>query len=169
MSDIMVYEAIEADKLPKKRSCLYNRKYSSDCNSQTHAGMYKIWRAIRNRCYNPNQKGYKNYGGRGIYMSADWLSFERFVKDMGPRPLGASIERIDNNGPYRAGNCYWCSSPRQQSLNRRCTIWVSYDGETRALPDWADRLGISRQALYRRIVVKKMTMAEALSTEEAFD
>lgn len=79
---------------------------------------YISWRAMRSRCYNPSLKCFSRYGGRGIQVCARWSRFENFLADMGERPPGKTIDRIDLNGHYMPSNCRWVT-PQQNSWNRR--------------------------------------------------
>lgn len=79
---------------------------------------YISWRAMVQRCTDPRTIGWKNYGGRGIKVCDRWRSFENFLKDMGNRPQGTWIDRINNEGNYEPGNCRWVT-PKSQAQNRR--------------------------------------------------
>ena len=91
-------------------------------HGQIHTRTYISWGGMKQRCINPKATGYKNYGGRGITICERWLGcggFIHFLKDMGERPEGKSIDRIDNDGNYEPSNCQWATKEEQQNNKRR--------------------------------------------------
>jgi hypothetical protein len=102
------------------------------------------------RCERPQNSSFVRYGGRGIRVCERWLSFENFLADMGERPLGTSIDRIDNSKGYDPGNCRWATQA-QQATNKRSNRYLVAFGERLTLGEWARRVGISQQKLAQRI------------------
>jgi hypothetical protein len=124
---------------------------------------YTTYHSMLERCYNRKQKYYKNYGGRGIKVCARWRkSFENFLSDMGRRPPGLTLNRIDNDGDYTPKNCNWATR-KEQTRNSRTARFIEYGGERRTVSEWADKLRVPRQVIYHRLF-DGWTEERALST-----
>lgn len=124
---------------------------------------YTVWKNIRARCNNPKGSSYERYGARGITVCPAWSTFEQFYADMGPRPsLRHSIERIDNDGPYSPENCRWATIA-EQTRNRRSNVWLTHDGQTMTLDDWAKATGLKAATIRYRMRIG-WTDEQALTT-----
>ena len=96
---------------------------------------YRIWSGMISRCTYPKHRGFYRYGGRGITVCERWRSFENFYADMGDRPAGKSLDRINVNGNYEPSNCRWATK-REQSRNTSKTKMYTYNGKTMCISDW---------------------------------
>jgi hypothetical protein len=116
----------------------------------TKMGGYRSWQSMRQRCENPKDSGYPDYGGRGIKVCEKWKTFEGFWADMGHTwAAKLTIERRDANGDYEPGNCCWI--PRaDQSKNRRTVDIIETPWGAMLLPEAASRLGLSHAAMWQR-------------------
>ena len=125
------------------------------CKDRATHGMsgqsiYLTWQDMKKRCFDPNNKRYKDWGGRGITVCQEWCdSFETFYKDMGDKPANKTLGRIDNNGDYCKDNCRW-ETDEQQRNNRRNTIRITYKGKTQSLAQWARELQLPYDRLKAR-------------------
>lgn len=119
-------------------------------HQMTGTPTYWSWLAMRARCNYPKNKRYSDYGGRGIRICEEWGKFEAFYADMGERPEGSTIERIDADGNYERANCRWATT-NEQNRNKRSTVNVTLGGETLCLKDWCRRLGLRYTTVVMRI------------------
>lgn len=125
---------------------------------------YKTWYSMIKRCSDKNRLDYKNYGGRGIKVCDKWVSsFDLFFKDMGYRPEGHSLDRIDNNGNYEPSNCRWATS-KVQGRNTRNNSVIEYNGDKKCISEWAELLNLKRATLRHRIFISKLPISVALSS-----
>lgn len=119
-------------------------------HGQSKTPIHNIWSTMLSRCSNPRNEHYADYGGRGIAVCARWLTFENFASDMGPRPPGHSIDRIDNDGNYDPENCRWATQA-QQNRNRRNTLKVTLGGVTKPFIDWCLERSIDYKLAHARL------------------
>ena len=144
------------------KSCgCYNRELLPKINSTHNASntrLYHIWICMKDRCYNPKNKKYKDYGGRGIIICDEWINdFEAFANwayDNGyienVSRGECTIDRIDVNGNYCQQNCRWVNQ-KVQSNNKRNNHYITYNGETHTVTEWNNILGYKKGVLSRRI------------------
>lgn len=123
---------------------------------------YRSWRAMKTRCLNPNHHYYWRYGGRGITICQRWIVFENFFSDMGHRPDGMTLERINNDGNYEPSNCKWADR-KTQSENSINTVWIEFDGQKNSISEWGRITGLGHDTLWRRLNSNGWTIKRALT------
>jgi len=121
-------------------------KATHTTHGKSYSVAYRSWVGAKSRCLNPKHRLYKYYGGRGVRLCRRWLSFENFLADMGECPKGLTIERIDNAGDYKPGNCRWATR-EDQAQNTRSV--VGFEGKSYSW--WARKLGVSQPTIKRRM------------------
>ena len=142
-------------------SVITNRILSCGCinKGNTSHGNYRTpeynsWADMLQRCNNINNKNYKNYGARGIVVCDSWKVFENFLNDMGKKPdTSYTIERIKNNEGYNKENCKWATR-KEQGNNRRNNKFITIEGRTQTLQQWADENKISEKVVRDRLKLK---------------
>lgn len=122
-------------KNPNRLRAVYKREYTT-------------WKGMRVRCNSPLDFLYPKYGGRGISVCQAWDTFEQFLQDMGPRPEGKTLDRIDNSGNYEPSNCRW-ATPLEQANNTRRTRRHVVNGESLTISEIARKFGVSRKTVTR--------------------
>lgn len=138
--------------LPKSCGCILKKGMHRTHNKSKISKTYITWLSIKQRCYNPKDSYYKDYGGRGIKMQDNWINnFELFYKYIGERPNNNfSNERIDVNGNYEEGNIKWATQI-EQANNRRNNKLIEFDNKKLTLSQWEKELGISQDVLWARL------------------
>lgn len=118
--------------------------------------LYRIYQNMLQRCKNPNHSTWHYYGGRGISVCERWIGskrgegFANFLADLGDRPEGFTLERINTNGNYEPSNCCWASR-KDQYRNRRSNVFIQWNGESKILKDWETETGIRSDVISRRL------------------
>lgn len=152
---------ITKDRLyPACKSCK-NKRSSFNYFNNPLKDTRNSWNSMKSRCSNPNDPDYYLYGERGISFCDRWKSFDLFVEDMGERPNGKTLDRIDTEKGYIADNCRWSDSKEQQR-NRRDNVYYRYRNKKYILTDLSEISGINRATLYHRINNMGMTVKSAV-------
>ena len=146
------YTVIEKSHLTKK----FNNTKTCGCSNGTHhkrnTRLYHIFHDMKKRCYNPNSKSYKDYGGRGIKICKEWLydfmSFYNWATSNGYND-NLTIERINVNKDYQPSNCKWITF-KEQARNKRNTVYLIHNGYTDSLVNWSEKLNIPYKTLKSR-------------------
>ena len=138
----------------KTTSCgCYAREFHA-AKKTTHglskSPLYKTWASMMNRCNNPKDPRYKDYGERGIKVCIEWSDIKRFISDMGIRPINTTLDRKNYDGDYSADNCHW-ATPKEQQNNMRVNHIIEHQGETLNVTQWAEILGINKSTLAKRL------------------
>jgi hypothetical protein len=112
---------------------------------------YRSWAMMVQRCTNPRHDAYRYYGARGLSVCDRWReSFAAFLDDMGERPVGTTLDRIDNAKGYEPGNCRWATQ-REQNRNRKGVVFLEHDGCRLTVTEWSEKLAVPRKTIWTRI------------------
>lgn len=134
----------------------------STTHGKTKTKTFKSWIEMKTRCNSNAPHKVKSYKSKGIKVCERWSRFENFLDDMGERPKGMSLDRIDNDGDYCPENCRW-ATPTEQVRNRRNARWVKYGGEAIPLVELAKKSGIDYQLLYGAVIRRAVSPEDAVS------
>lgn len=132
------------------KSCGCVKSSGNTQHGQYRSPEWVCWMNMMQRCANPNNPAYDRYGGAGIGVCERWMSFENFLADMGKRPDGMSIDRIDNDKGYLPDNCRWAND-MTQARNRKIVVELEFDGRKQGVSEWADELGIKASVIHTRL------------------
>lgn len=145
---IIQIQSITGQKQRRCKYCFYKEKKTHGCSKLPE---YQAWKHMMERCYDKNDKMYANYGGRGITICKRWHNPKNFILDMGSRPSNKySIDRINVNKSYSPSNCRWATK-KEQMRNRTNNIYITYNGRTQILADWASECGLKAGCIKDRI------------------
>lgn len=115
-----------------------------------HVPTYRSWQMMKNRCLNPKAIDYVYYGSRGISIQPSWLNYDQFLADMGERPSGLTLERLNTDGDYTKLNCIWASR-LAQSRNRAYVQPIALGDKTLYAWEWAEQLNLTLHGFHSRL------------------
>ena len=144
-------------------SCGCAREASKVIHNKCSTGTYYSWNAMKSRCLYEKFPSFKRYGGRGITFCKEWALFENFYKDMGDRPVGKTLDRINVDGNYELSNCRWATR-KEQANNTSKNNRIEFNGEINNISQWAEKMDMSVASLTKRI--SKWGLTEALTIKK---
>lgn len=135
-------------------------------HGKRHSRLYSIWTNMRNRCYLESSTEYKRYGARGIRVCDEWRdNFQTFYDWAMANGYqdNLTLDRIENNGNYEPSNCRWATS-KEQGRNTRRTRYLTHNGKTQCIADWAEETGLSQSLIRQRIEKLQWSIEKTLTT-----
>lgn len=135
-------------------SCGCYKSESSAIRQYKHGDVYSptygAWASMKSRCNNPSQNDFNLYKGRGITVCERWNDYRNFLEDMGHKPAGTSIDRIDNNKGYFPENCRWATA-KQQARNKRNNRFILLNGDNKTVAEWSEITGLNYGTIISRL------------------
>lgn len=141
------------NKMVKSCGCLHDEMTSKRFTTHglSKSPTYTVWANMKSRCYRANHPQYNDYGGRGITVCESWInSFENFLSDIGEKPFGLSLDRIDNNKGYSKENCRWASL-KVQNRNKRENNILTIGSESKCIAEWSEISNLSEDLIRQRV------------------
>ena len=136
--------------LQKERAAAAKTKHGHTRRSKGSTSTYNSWLGMKARCNNPGSPSYEDYGDKGIGYCKSWESFENFLEDMGERPDGKTLHRLNNDHGYDKANCVWADWATQGKY-KSTTRWITIDGQTDTLTGWGRRMGVNYTTIQGRL------------------
>lgn len=165
-SDIQSGRVLSCGCLRKEQA--KQRGLATRQHGHSQTPLYHLWHTMIARCHNPNHAAYRYYGGRGIQVCDRWRrSFEAFMADMGPRPVGLELDRIDSDGHYEPGNVLWLNNrmnklTRVQRSSHYTPRTAEWNGQVYPISMIAEMAGVSYRAFYSKLILKGMSVDNAI-------
>lgn len=152
-----------SSRTPGSQVTTVKAKMPKRTHGLSRTSAYKSWRAMLSRCLDPKAKSFQSYGGAGIKVCHRWLDFRLFLDDMGHRPPGTTLDRIDSTRGYEPGNCRWADWKTQLRNRPTFVRLVTFRGKTQCASAWEEELGFASGLVYGRLR-RGWTVEAALAT-----